>query len=94
MLDDNWGPTADHHALWTTFISWLGLHGVDPLAQIRLTCHAQPGITIKHYQDFRLFDRSPEVRKLSPIKAEGQTERLPLFAQIPLSAPLRLGSAG
>ena len=73
VLDDNWGPTADHHAFGTTFISWLGLRGVDPRAQIMLARHARPGITIKYYQDFSLFDLSSEIRKLLPIKAEGQT---------------------
>lgn len=87
-MDDNWVPTADHHAFGTTFISGLGLHGVDPRAQIRFTRHAPPGMTIKHYEDFSLFDMWSEIRKQSPIKAEAHAERLPLSAQIPLNAPL------
>ena len=34
--DDN-GRTVDLHAMKTTFVSWLGQHGVDPRAQTILS---------------------------------------------------------
>ncbi len=48
-FEDDRGRTIDRHALRTTFISWLGLYGVDPRAQIMLARHTPQGITLKHY---------------------------------------------
>jgi len=67
------GRTVDRHALRTTFITWLGLFGVDPRAQIRLARHAPTGITLKHYQDFDGFDLFAEIRKLPGIP-QGESE--------------------
>jgi integrase len=46
---DDRGRTVDRHALRTTVISWLGLYGVDPRAQLILARHAPQGVTLKHY---------------------------------------------
>ncbi len=67
---DTQGRTVDRHALRTTFISWLGLYGVDPRAQIVLARHAPQGVTLKHYQDFTVFDLWAEIRKLPPTRVE------------------------
>jgi len=66
-LADDRGRTIDRHALRTTFISWLGLYGVDPRAQIALARHAPVGITLRNYQDFSVFDLWAEIGKLPPI---------------------------
>src|SRR3990172_1745048 len=58
------GRTIDRPALRTTFVSWLGMYGVDPRAQIVLARHAPTGVTLRHYQDFTLFDLWAEIRKL------------------------------
>ena len=55
-FEDDRGRTVDRHAARTTFISWLGLCGVDPRAQIKLARHAPTGVTFKHYQDFGVFE--------------------------------------
>ncbi len=72
-FEDDQGRTVDRHALRTTFISWLGLYGVDPRAQIVLARHAPQGITLKHYQDFSLLDLWAEIRKLPGPGDCGQT---------------------
>ncbi|MFQ5462693.1 MAG: hypothetical protein ACE5E5_08715 [Phycisphaerae bacterium] len=54
--------TVDLNALRTTFISWLGLYGVDPRAQQALSRQAGSGVMLKNYQDFRLFDLSSELK--------------------------------
>ncbi len=61
-------------ALRTTYITWLGIHGVDARAQIVLARHAPQGVTLKHYQDFSLFDLWVEIRKLPPIRSEAADE--------------------
>jgi len=65
---DEQGRSIDRHALRTTYISWLGVSGVDPRAQIALARHAPTGVTLRHYQDFQLFDLWGEIRKLPPIR--------------------------
>jgi len=65
---DDQSRTIDRHALRMSFISWLGASGVDPRAQIALARHAPTGVTLKHYQDFGLFDLWGEIRKLPPIR--------------------------
>ena len=65
---DDKGRTIDRHALRTTFVSWLGLYGVDPRAQVALARHAPTGITLRHYQDFSLFDLWGEIEKLPAIR--------------------------
>ena len=67
-FEDGQGRTIDRHALKTTFVSWLGLYGVDHRAQGLLARHAPQGITLKHYQDFSLFDLWSEIEKIpSPL---------------------------
>ncbi len=75
-FEDDRGRTVDLHALRTTFISWLGFYGVDPRAQIMLARHAPQGVTLRNYQDFGVFDLWAQIRKLPPIRAEGEAERL------------------
>ena len=53
-----------------------GVYGVDPRAQIALARHAPIGVTLRHYQDFALFDLSAEIRKLPGIKPEA-TQAIP-----------------
>ncbi|MCH7704204.1 MAG: hypothetical protein IIB61_03755 [Planctomycetes bacterium] len=53
----------------TTFVSWLGLYGVDPRAQVVLARHAPQGVTLKHYQDFSVFDLWAEVHRLPSLTA-------------------------
>ena len=67
---DDRGRTVDRHSLRTTHISWLGLHGVNPRAQIVLARHAPQGVTLKHYQDFTILDLWAEIRKLPPIRSK------------------------
>ena len=69
-FQDDRGRTVDRHALRTTFISWLGLCGVDPRAQIILARHAPQGVTLRHYQDFSILDLWSEIRKLPPIRTK------------------------
>ena len=59
----------------TTFISWLGLNGVDPRAQIQLARHSPRGVTLRNYQDFTLFDLWAEIRKLPSIRPPGAEDR-------------------
>jgi len=66
-FEDVQGRTVDRHAMRTTFVSWLGLYGVDPRAQIMLARHSPQGITMRHYQDFSLFDLWSEIAKLPSI---------------------------
>ncbi len=66
---DDKGRTLDLHALKTTFVSWLGLYGVDPRAQTILARHAPQGVTMKHYQDFAVFDLWAEIQKLPGMTA-------------------------
>ncbi|NOT00223.1 MAG: site-specific integrase [Phycisphaerales bacterium] len=75
FCDDN-GRTVDRHALRTTFVSWLGQRGVDPRAQITLARHAPTGITLRHYQDFTLFDLRAEIAKLPPTRRPGASDAL------------------
>ena len=49
VSEDDQGRTLDLHALRKTFVSWLGLYGVDPRAQISLARHAPQGITMRLY---------------------------------------------
>jgi len=86
---DEDGRTVDRHAFRTAFVSWLGASGVDPRAQIKLARHAPQGVTMRHYQDFGLFDLHAEIAKLPSIRpvaadqqqrATGTCERLPVSA--------------
>lgn len=61
---DEDGRTVDRHALQTTFISWLGECGVDPRVQAQLARHTPQGVTLKHSQDYSLFDPWAEIGKL------------------------------
>jgi len=77
-VSDERGRTLDRHALRTTFVSWLGLHGVDPRAQIALARHSSTGVTLRHYQDFWVFDLWTEIAKLPgprPPKADEEKIR-------------------
>ncbi len=69
-LADELGRTLDRHALRTTFVSWLGRYGVDPRAQIMLARHTPQGVTLRNYQDFRLFDLWAEICKLPSLLTE------------------------
>ena len=66
---DSRGRVIDRHAMRTTFISWLGLYGVDPRAQVVLARHTPQGVTLKHYQDFSVFDLWAEVHRLPSLTA-------------------------
>ena len=72
---DAQGRTIDMHAMRTTFISWLGLHGVDPRSQVQLARHSPRGVTLRNYQDFTLFDLWAEIRKLPSIQPPGAEDR-------------------
>lgn len=65
---DAQGRSVDLHAMRTTYVSWLGLYGVDPRAQIVLARHAPQGVTMRNYQDFSLFDLWGEISKLPCIR--------------------------
>jgi len=69
-IADDQGRTIDRHAL-RTFISWVGAFGVDPRVPTLLARHAPTGVTLKHYQDFTLFDLWGEIRKLPPMRWTG-----------------------
>ena len=107
---DDQGRTIDRDALRTTFVSWLGVSGVDPRAQIALARHAPTGVTLRHYQDFSLFDLWAEIAKLPPIRwdvADAEAVRAtgtdeahphpdPVGNQTPVAPPvaLRFGREG
>ncbi len=67
FAEDAQGRSLDLHALRTSFISWLGVYGVDPRAQIMLARHSPHGVTLRNYQDFGLFDLWAEIAKLPAI---------------------------
>ena len=69
-FEDDSGRTVDRHAMRTTFVSWLGLYGVDPRAQIILARHSPTGVTLRSYQDFSLFDLWGEISKLPSIRRD------------------------
>lgn len=71
-FEDQDGRTVDRHSLRTTFVSWLGQCGVDPRAQLQLARHAPTGVTLKHYQDFSLFDLWAEIGKLPGPNGESR----------------------
>ncbi len=73
-FEDERGRTVDRHAMRTTFISWLGVFGADPHAQVILARHAPQGVTLRNYQDFGLFDLWSEIRKLPPIRTDAEAE--------------------
>ena len=55
-------------------VSWLGLHGAGPRAQIALAHHAPQCVTLRDYQDFGLFDLWAQIARLPPIRAESVAE--------------------
>jgi len=78
---DSQERSIDRHALRTTFISWLGLYGVDPRAQTRLARHSPVGVTFRHYMDYSLLDLWSEIRKLPTIPGkQTQSESVVLQA--------------
>ncbi len=74
-VQDAHGRSVDLHALRTTYISWLGEHGVDPRAQVILARHTPQGVTLKHYQDFTVFDLWAEIAKLPGPPKETEAAR-------------------
>ncbi len=73
---DDLGRTFDRHALRTTFVSWMGLYGVDERAQTALARHAPIGVTQRHYQDFTVFDLWAEIEKLPGPAVSGAAEEI------------------
>ena len=50
------GGMVDRRVLRTTFISWLGISGIKPGAQMSMARHSAQGVTLNPYQDSCRFD--------------------------------------
>jgi len=80
------GLTVDRHALRTTFVTWLALHGVDPRLQVKLARHSPRGLTFQRYTDMRLFDEWEAINRLPSIpgvtKADAETVEAPAVVEL------------
>jgi len=67
-FENDRGRTIDRYALKTTFTSWLGQFGIAPRIQTILSRHVPQGVTLRHYQDFSVFDLWAEIQKLPRLR--------------------------